>query len=142
MFEILCYKYSHMIVYDVKKTKKNLCFWSFHFIMWQIFSIGERSGLQANQFSIQTLLIWSCVGCSMWFNLVVLKYAMPSLIEMMSGSEHVALELLCTLQHWWSLSRCASCSDTSATPYHQRWRPLNCPLIMSWISFCISLGPF
>ncbi len=31
----------------------------FYLMMWQMFSIGERSGLQAGQFSTQTLLLWS-----------------------------------------------------------------------------------
>ncbi len=31
----------------------------FHLMMCQMFSIGERSGLQAGQFSTRTLLLWS-----------------------------------------------------------------------------------
>ena len=35
-----------------------------------------------------------CYGCSVWFSIVLLKYARPSLREMLSGWEHLLLEIL------------------------------------------------
>ncbi len=45
----------------------------FLLMMHQMFSIGERSGLQAGQFSTRTLLLRShavCNSCSVWFCIV------------------------------------------------------------------------
>ncbi len=59
----------------------------FSLMMHQMFSIGERSGLQAGQFSTQTLLLQKpccCNNCSMWFCIVLLKY-------MSSEGEHMLL---------------------------------------------------
>lgn len=65
-----------------------LCYQTFHVMMHQMFSVGERCGLQTCQFSNQTLVLQSCNGCSMRFCIVLLKCARLSLKEM-SGWEHM-----------------------------------------------------
>ncbi len=43
----------------LKSLWSSLTYFFFHLIMYQMFSIGERSGLQAGQFCTRTLLLWS-----------------------------------------------------------------------------------
>ncbi len=52
--------------------------------MMQMFSIGERSGLQAGQFSTNnfTMKPCCCNSCSMWFCIDMLRYTS-------SGGEHM-----------------------------------------------------
>ncbi len=78
----------------------------FLFVMRQMFSMGERSGLQAGHFSTRILLLrchdvviddcnWKCK-------------VFPEREDVWMGA-YVVLELGYTFQHWWCLSRCVSC---------------------------------
>ncbi len=67
------------------------------------------------------------------FSTVLLKYARPSLKKTLSGWKHTVCcsKTGYTFQHWWCLSRCASCPSigTNAPQWHQRWKLLNWVLI-------------
>ncbi len=84
----------------------------FLFMMRQMFSMGERSGLQAGHFSTRILLLRShdvvidalCgLALSCWKCKVF-----PERDDVWMGA-YVVLELGYTFQHWWCLSRCVSC---------------------------------
>ncbi len=102
----------------------------FLFMMRQMFSMGERSGLKAGHFSTRILLRSHdvCNWCSMvvWHCHVGKCKVFPERDGVWMGA-YVVLELGYTFQHWWCLSRCVSChaTRTHATPYHQRCRLLN-----------------
>ncbi len=84
----------------------------FLFMMRQMFSMGERSGLQAGHFSTRILLLRShdvvidavCgLALSCWK-----MQGLPERDDVWMGA-YVVLELGYTFQHWWCLSRCVSC---------------------------------
>ncbi len=64
----------------------------FLFMMRQMFSMGERSGLQAGHFSTRILLLRShdvVIDAVMWSGIVMLENARSSLKETTSGWEHM-----------------------------------------------------
>jgi len=84
------------------------------FRWWNIWTAGRS--VQQLDSSATKPRCWN--RSRMWFNFVLLKYARPSLKK---GAD-VALEPVHTLQHWWSLSRCAGFH------FHRHWE-----LITSWM---------
>ncbi len=89
----------------------------FLFMMRQMFSMGERSGLQAGHFSTRILLLRSHdvvidAVCGLEWMLecsdVGKCKVFPERDDVWMGA-FVVLEFGYTFQHWWCLSRCVSC---------------------------------
>ncbi len=84
----------------------------FRLMMRQMFSIGERSGLQAGQFSTQTLLLRShAVVAAAIYSLhcpAEIHKDFPEIHVIWRGA-YVALKPLYTFQHSWCLPKHASC---------------------------------
>ncbi len=84
----------------------------FLFMMRQMFSMGERSGLQAGHFSTRILLLRSHdvvidAVCGLALSCWKCK-VFPERDDIWMGA-YVVLEVGYTFQHWWRLSRCVSC---------------------------------
>ncbi len=135
---------------------KSLCrLWCiFRIMMHQMFSTGERSGLQAGQFSTQTLLLWSLVVviaavCGFEFCPAEIHKVFPEIVIIWRGA-YVALKPFIyyyiynfRIHSAFQNMQAAHTVCTYAPPYHQRCWLLNWMLITRWkVSVLFSPDPF
>ena len=118
---------------------------TFLFMMRQMFSIGERSGLQTGHFSTRipfsyaAMMLWLMENV-VWHYLVEKCRVVPERDDVWMGA-YVVLEPEYIFLHWWCLSRHASCPcHTHSCNPIPSCRLLNWALITTWVVLVL-FGP-